>query len=52
MIHGPATDIIRWRNLTRLARSRVMLEDSYSPPAQSDELTEVAVSDVLDDYTL
>jgi hypothetical protein len=23
-----------------------MLEDSYSPPAQSDELTEVAVSDV------
>jgi hypothetical protein len=36
MIHGPATDIIRWRNLTRLARRRVMLEDSYSPPAQFD----------------
>jgi hypothetical protein len=51
MIHDPATDVIRWRNLTRLARSRVMLEDSYSPPAQSDELTEVAVSDVLDDCT-
>lgn len=51
MIHDPATGIIRWRNLTRLARSRVMLEDSYSPPAQSDELTEVAVSDVLDDDT-
>lgn len=33
MIHDPASDTIRWRNLTRLARSRVMLEDSYSPPA-------------------
>lgn len=51
MIHDPATDVIRWRSITRLARSRVMLEDSYSPPAQSDALTEVAMSDVLDDCT-
>jgi hypothetical protein len=51
MIYDPASGTIRWRNLTGLARSRVMPDDTYIPQPQSDELTEVMVSEVLDDQT-
>lgn len=52
MVHDPSDNAIRWRNLTQLARSRVIdAENSYYPAPRSDEATEVVVSDVLDDTT-
>lgn len=50
MVHDPDTATIRWINLTRLARSRVQIDDSgYSAQPQSDDVTEVVVTEVLDD---
>lgn len=48
MVHDPDTAVIRWINLSQLARSRVQI-DGYSAAPQSDALTEVVVTDVLDD---
>ena len=50
MVHDPDTNTIRWINLTELARSRVLVQhDSYEAREQSDDLSEVAVDQVLDD---
>lgn len=52
MIHDPDTGEIRWRNLTHLARSRVLgNDDSYEALEQSDDLPEVELVDVLNDLT-
>lgn len=52
MVHDPMGDTIRWRNLTQLARSLVMgVGDGYFPVPRSDEVTQIVVSDVLDDTT-
>lgn len=52
MVHDPDTTAIRWINLSQLARSRVQIDDSgYKAQPQSDDLTEVAVTEVLDDET-
>lgn len=50
MVHDPGTGIIRWINLSQLARSRVQIDESgFSSQPQSDSLTEVVVTRVLDD---
>ncbi|WP_234787948.1 DUF4365 domain-containing protein [Mycolicibacter sinensis] len=52
MVHDPATAAIRWINLSQLARSEVQIDDGgYGATPQSDEVTEVVVSNVLDDTT-
>lgn len=51
MVHDPDRNTIRWCNLTRLARSQVMLDDSYFPSRRSDALGEVVVTQILDDDT-
>lgn len=49
MVHDPDTAAIRWINLTQLARSRVQIDDSgYNAQPQSDDLTEVVVTESLD----
>lgn len=48
MVHDPDTATIRWINLSQLARSRVQI-DGYSSTPQSDAVTDVVVSDVLND---
>lgn len=50
MVHDPATETVRWINLTHLARSHVLIDDgSYDARMQSDECTEVTVPHVLND---
>jgi hypothetical protein len=50
MVYDPDADVVRWRNLTQTARSRVMLGDGHlDGPPRTDELTEVEVSTVLDE---
>lgn len=52
MVYDPATETIRWRNLSRVARARVDPDhDGFNPGMQSDEAAEVVVSEVLDDQT-
>ncbi len=52
MVHDPATAAVRWINLSQHARSKVQIDDSgYSSTKQSDDVTEVVISDVLDDAT-
>lgn len=51
MVHDPDTGVIRWINLSQLARSRVQI-DGYAASPQSDELAEVVVTEVLDDEHL
>ena len=48
MAHDPDTAAIRWINLSEVARSRVHI-DGFSAAPQSDEETEVVVTEVLDD---
>jgi hypothetical protein len=48
MVHDPDTAAIRWINLSEVARSRVQI-DGFSAAPQSDEATEVVVTEVLDD---
>lgn len=50
MVHDPETAQIRWINLSHLARSKVMV-DGYNVELQSDEATEVVVTEVLDEET-
>ncbi|MFD0741414.1 hypothetical protein ACFQ1L_05315 [Phytohabitans flavus] len=50
VVYDPAEDVIRWCNLSRLARARVIAGDeSFDPGLQSDHQTEVSVTAVLDD---
>jgi hypothetical protein len=50
MVYDPADVVIRWCNLSRLARARVIADDeSFAPEPQSDDRTEVPVTVVLDD---
>ncbi len=50
MVYDPARDVIRWTNLTQVARSKVVdVEDTYHPAAQSDQTTEVVAIEVLND---
>ncbi len=50
MVHDPDTGMIRWINLSQHARSKVQIDDGgYGAMPQSDEVTEVVVSNVLDD---
>lgn len=50
MVYDPAEGVIRWCNLSRLARARVVADDEgFAPEIQSDEQTEVPVTAVLDD---
>jgi hypothetical protein len=50
MVYDPADVVIRWCNLSRLARARVIADDeSFAPAPQSDDRTEVPVTVVLDD---
>ncbi|MDM2421333.1 Uncharacterised protein [Mycobacteroides abscessus subsp. abscessus] len=52
MVHDPATATIRWINLSQHARSKVQIDDSgYDATSQSDDVTEVAVNNALDDKT-
>ncbi|SHR16413.1 Uncharacterised protein [Mycobacteroides abscessus subsp. bolletii] len=52
MVHDPATATIRWINLSQHARSKVQIDDSgYDATPQSDDVTEVAVNNSLDDKT-
>lgn len=48
MVHDPGTAEIRWINLSQLARSSIQV-DGYNAVPQSDEATEVVVTEVLDD---
>lgn len=53
MVHDPDTAAIRWINLSQLARSSVQIDEGgYSSAPQSDEVTEVVVTKVLDDGNL
>jgi Domain of unknown function (DUF4365) len=50
MVHDPDTGIVRWINLTQVARSRVVVEDdSYDALLQSDDVAEVVVAQLLND---
>jgi Domain of unknown function (DUF4365) len=50
MVYDPAEDVIRWCNLSRLARACVVADDeNYAPHLQSDDRTEVPVTSVLND---
>lgn len=50
MVFDPTHDVVRWRNLSRLARSSVAAdEDTFSPARQSDDTNEVVVATTLDD---
>jgi hypothetical protein len=50
MVYDPVEDVIRWCNLSRLARARVVVDDeSFAPELQSDDQTEVPVTVVLND---
>ncbi|MCA4757074.1 DUF4365 domain-containing protein [Mycolicibacterium fortuitum] len=50
MVHDPDTSDIRWINLSQRARSKVHIDDGdYGAAPQSDDRTEVVVTDVLDD---
>lgn len=49
MVYDPAGDVIRWRNLSRLARSAVAAdEDSFNPAFHTDNAAEVVISSALD----
>jgi hypothetical protein len=49
MVYDPATDTIRWRNLSRAARARVDPDDGFDPEPQSDDASEAVMTEVLDD---
>jgi hypothetical protein len=52
VVHDPDSGILHWRNLTQLARSLVLVsDDSFDVRDRSDDLTEVGMTDVLDDQT-
>lgn len=48
MVHDPDTSVIRWINLSHLARSTVQVDD-FDVAMQSDDVTEVVVTEILDD---
>ncbi|MBB3602787.1 hypothetical protein FHT40_002448 [Mycolicibacterium sp. BK556] len=50
MVYDPVTETIRWRNLSHLARSRVLVADNtYTAERQSDDTASVDVTEVLND---
>lgn len=49
MVWNPKDGVIRWRNLTELARSPVVIDDQgYDSTRQSDDQPNIAVTEVLD----
>lgn len=50
MVHDPNTAVIRWINLSHLARSRVLV-DGFNVELQSDAASEVVVTEVLNEET-